>query len=402
MRDGAPVSYLEGVRVLDLGHYIAGPGTCAVLANLGAEVIKVEPPAGELARRVAGAEMVTSFSHSRRSVALDLKQAQGREVLDRLLRVSDVAVQNLRPGTLERLGLDVATIRERYPRLVFVTVTGYPGTGPSAARPGYDIAAQAGSGMMWVTGEADRGPQPVGAAIVDVAATHVAAQAVLAALLRRERTGQGDAIEVSLLEVAVALQAQRFGLYGVTGEPPVRNGGCQSNVAPASEVGRTSDGYIVFSAYLPAHWRILCAVLDRPDLVADPRFADAGLRAANRPALLAELAPRMRTMTSRELITVLAGAGLVAEEVRDYPGVLGCDDVALTGIFRPAADGIPLMGLPYRSAGTQRKVAEPAPAVGAHTVEVLAELGLPADEITALLRAEAAGAADPAVAPAGA
>lgn len=378
------MSYLEGVRVLDLGHYIAGPGTCAVLANLGADVVKVEPPGGEASRHIAKAEIARSFSHSRRSIIVDLKREEGRDILHRLLETSDVVVQNLRPGALERIGLDEATIAAHYPRLVFVTITGYPSTGPSAKRPGYDIAAQAGSGMMWVTGEEGGRPQPVGSAIVDVAATHIAAQAALAALLRRERTGRGDSIEVSLLEVGVALQAQRFGLFGLEGTPPIRNGGCQTAVAPASEVVQTSDGYMVFSAYIPGHWRALCRTLELSDLIEDPRFADAASRVRHRPELLRVLGQRMQKMTSRELVALLGAAGIVAEEVRDYPGVLSSADVIESGIFGTSAGGVPIVGLPYRSASAPRRATAPTADAGSSTVDLLRELGLPADTIVAL------------------
>ena len=180
-----PAAPLEGVRVLDLGQYIAGPGAAMVLAELGAEVIKVEPLAGDQARHIGryGESMIRAYSRGKRSIALDLKSEAGLAVAWRLIEASDVVIQNLRPGAIEALGLGPDTVRARFPQIVFLSISGFGTQGPSALRPGYDIAAQAESGLMSLTGEPDRLPQKVGVPVIDAAAAHLGAQAVLAALV---------------------------------------------------------------------------------------------------------------------------------------------------------------------------------------------------------------------------
>ncbi|WP_017757267.1 CaiB/BaiF CoA transferase family protein, partial [Pseudacidovorax intermedius] len=182
---------LDGVRVIDMGQYIAGPGAAMVLAELGAQVIKIEPLAGDQARHIGryGESMLRAYSRGKQSIALDLKREEGRAVAWRLIGASDVLVQNLRPGAVEALGFGPDAVRARHPRLVYLSISGFGMQGPSRGRPGYDIAAQAESGLMSVTGEPDRLPQKVGAPIVDAAAAHLGAQAVLAALYGRERSG---------------------------------------------------------------------------------------------------------------------------------------------------------------------------------------------------------------------
>lgn len=263
-------------------------------------------------------------------------------------------MQNLRPGVLERLGFGPARVRELNPRVVYLSVTGYGSAGPSRERPGYDIAAQAESGIMAITGEADGDPQRVGFTVVDAAAASSAAQAVLAALFRRERTGKGDDIEVSLIDVAIHLQGTVWAEYEQTGVLLARKGNGQPTVAPAADLVRTKDGHIVVSAYTESHWRRLCDLLGRPELADDARFADNAARVANREALARVLADALAACASEEAVALLTRGGVVAGAVRSHDQVRNAPDVVAGVCLVPGTTGdgtghhVPV--LPYRLA----------------------------------------------------
>lgn len=388
---------LDGVRVVDFGQFIAAPAATQVLVDLGAEVIKVEPLHGESARGIGphGDAMVQNYNRGKRSIALDLKSEQGREIARRLIAGADIVVQNLRPGVMDTLGLGAEEVRTAHPHIVYATVSGFGLHGPSRNRPGLDIAAQAESGLMWVTGESNREPQKVGAQIVDAATGYVCAQAILAAYIRRLRTGEGDTVEVSLLEVAIHLQTPNWGAYLATGTEPMRMGNGQPTVAPAADIMPTRDGSVVVSAYSEVHFRRLCRLLGRPELADDPRFADNAARVRNRPEMLAELHAAFATMTSDEAMTMLADNGVVAGRINTYPEALRSPDVEASGLFievsRP--DGMPAtaLGTPWHLESVPKLPTAAAPDLGQHTAELLAELGYPADEVDALVADKVVG-----------
>ncbi|MDH6590559.1 crotonobetainyl-CoA:carnitine CoA-transferase CaiB-like acyl-CoA transferase [Variovorax sp. TBS-050B] len=383
---------LQGIRVLDLGQYIAGPGAAMVLRELGATVTKVEPLAGDQARQIGryGESMIRAYNRGKRSIALDLRSDAGRETAWRLIAQSDVVIQNLRPGAIERLGLGARAVRERFPRVVYLSITGFPARGPSRDRPGYDIAAQAESGLMSVTGQPDRPPQKVGVPIIDAAAAHLGAQAVLAALYGRERSGIGETLETSLFEVAMHLQATTWSDYLGGAPEPTRIGDGQPHNAPAAEVVPTRDGHIVLSAYADAHWARFCRVMGREELVRDARFATNALRVANRPALRTVLRECLSGLSSEECVEKLGRHQIVAGAVRSYAQVLAAPDFAQSGLLVDAAapDGTRYraLGLPYRLGEAPRAAPPAAPACGADSDAVLAELGYDAAQIDALRR----------------
>lgn len=387
-----PATPLAGVRVVDLGQYIAGPGAAMTLAELGASVIKIEPVTGDQARHIGryGEAMVRAYNRGKRSIALDLKGEAGRQVALRLIAKADVVIQNLRPGAAASLGLDAATLRQRWPRLVHLSITGFDGAGPSAARPGYDIAAQAESGLMSVTGEPDRAPQKVGVPIIDAAAAQVGAQAVLAALYGREKSGVGATIETSLFEVAMHLQASTWADYLGGAPEPTRRGDGQPNNAPAAEVIPTRDGHIVLSAYADEHWRRLCRVLGREDLATDERFGSNAQRVANRAALRAVLHECLSARSSEECVALLTGHQIVVGAVRSYSQVLHSEDLARSGLIVDAIDPgrgrYRVLSLPYRFDAAARPAPPAAPACGADTDALLGEAGFSADEALALRR----------------
>lgn len=390
---GPPARPLNGVRVVDLGQYIAGPGAAMVLAELGASVIKIEPLAGDQARHIGryGESMVRAYNRGKRSIALDLKSPAGRDAALKLIAKCDVVVQNLRPGVVDTLGLGARAVRERFPRIVYLSISGFGSRGPSRDRPGYDIAAQAESGLMSVTGEPDRLPQKVGVPIVDAAAAHLGAQAVLAALLGRARSGVGETIETSLLEVAMHLQAATWCEYLGGAPEPTRIGDGQPNNAPAAEVVATRDGHIVLSAYAEEHWARFCRVVGREALIDDPRFSTNARRVEHRAALREVLRDCLSGLSSEECVTLLGRNQIVAGAVRTYGQVLASADLAASGLVveAAAADGshYRALGLPYRFGESPPAAPPAAPACGADTDAVLAEAGYAAHDITALRRA---------------
>lgn len=311
---------LAGVRVLELGQYIAVPGAAQILADQGATVIKVEAPGGEPARRVPGygAAMVAAYNRNKHMVEINLKTEQGRHEARQLALSSDVVLANFRPGSLARLGLDAAALRADRPELVHLSLSGLGTEGSMRTRAGLDIAAQAESGIMWVTGEEGGEPQRVGFPVVDAAATFAVAQAVSAALLGRTTHGNGATIEISLWDVAIALQAANWMEYSLTGVEPVRTGNGQPSVAPAAELIHVADGWIVLSAYTPDHWRRLCELIDAPHLIDDPRFATSPDRVRHRPELQEELHRAFGAMTRRDALALLDDAGVVCGSVNSY------------------------------------------------------------------------------------
>ena len=377
---------LAGVRVLDLGQFIAAPGAAQVLAELGAEVIKIEPPGGERGRHIGpyGDAMVRAYNRGKRSVTVDLRQPRGRELVLRLAGRCDVVVQNQRPGTADSLGLGAAAMRARWPRLIYLSISGFGTRGPSSERPGFDIAAQAESGLMSITGEPDGPPQKVGAPIIDSAAAHLGAQAVLAAMFRRERTGQGATIETSLLEAAMHLQLTSFTQFLDTGVEPKRLGNAQPTNAPAADVVRTSDGMIVISAYVEEHWAALCRAIDRPDLITDERFCTNTVRVKNRPAMREALGQALSHLSTADCVAKLSAAQIVVGAVNGFAQAAAAEDVKAGGLIVDAPDaagqGYRTLGLPYTFDGEPRPVLAASPAVGAQTDAVLAEAGLSADE----------------------
>lgn len=369
---------LEGIRVLDFGHLIAGPGAAAALAALGADVIKVEPPHGESGRNIGsyGEGIVAAYNRGKRSVALDLRSAAGAEAARRLIRTADVLVQNMRPGAMERLGFGPADVRTLNPGTIYASASGF---GADRDRVGLDITAQAESGMMSITGTPEADPQRVGFTVVDVATADLLAQGVLAALFARERTGRGQHVQISLLETAVHLQAARWAEYSITGAEPRRCGNPQPTVAPAADTVRVNDGTIVVSAYQDEHWRALCAAIERPELADDPRFATNAARVAHRDEMRHALESALAHRTRDEVLALLSRNGVAAGNVREYREVPGSPEVEdleiLSTVDNPGGAPVQVPRRPFRADGWDSGGA-PAPRCGQHTTDILSEIGI--------------------------
>lgn len=367
---------LDGIRVIEFGHYIAAPAATQIMADLGADVVKVEPPSGDQARSIGayGEGIVCAYNRGKRSVVLDLKDPEQRDVALDLVGSCDVVVQNLRAGVMERLGLGSDRLTEVNPRLIHVAVSGFSRKGPSAQRAGLDIAAQAESGLMSITGEQDGDPQRVGFPIADVGASYAVVQVALAALLRRERTGEGGHAEVSLLEVAVHMQSALWGEWHTSGVQPRRKGNGQATVAPAADLVATSDGEIVLSAYTAEHFARLCTFLDKPWMTEDPRFADNPARVRHRPELLAEISEVLRDFTTEECVTLLGSLGLVAAAVRTFADVRTAPDTVASDVLVTARDAAGndyvVPGLPFNLDGVTAQADLSVVDIGADTETV--------------------------------
>ncbi|WP_235736359.1 CaiB/BaiF CoA transferase family protein [Nocardioides alcanivorans] len=371
---------LEGVRVLEIGQLLAIPGAGQQLVELGADVIKLEPPGGEVARRTDAAYAVAilrSYNRGKRSVQLDLKDPDDHQVARDLVATCDVVLHNMRPGTLERLGFEHQQLTEIRPDIISVSVSGFGPEGPSATRPGLDIAAQAESGLMSVTGEADRDPQRVGAPIIDHTTTYLVTQAVLAALLRRARFGVGTEVRVPLLDVAIHLQTCNWTEQQITGQMMSRCGNGQPSAAPAADVIHAADGPIVVSGYQDHAWARLCEAAGRPELVDDPRFADNPSRVANRAELMSTLSEALQGRSAAETVDQLAAAGVVAAVVRSYDQVLRAEDVIANGVFTSArtaaGEEYVVPSLPYRADPPLWRTPGPVPEAGENDAEIRAE-----------------------------
>lgn len=381
---------LAGLRVVDLGQYIAAPGAGQNLADLGADVIKVEPPAGDQARGIGpfGQAMVRANNRGKRSLAVDLRTGAGRQVVDDLVDSADVLLHNFRHGVSARLGLDPDTVLARRPGLVYGFVTGFGTRGPSAYRVGLDVAAQAEFAVMDLTGEADGDPQRVGFTVADVLAAQALTSGVLAALLHRATTGRGEVVETSLMEAVVHAQAATWAEYRLSGAVPRRRGHGQALAAPAADLVRTRDGgALVLSAYTADKFAALCSLIGQPELADDPRFATNAARVAHRPQLLEVLHSTLGGLDRPQALERLRSAGIVCGAVRRFDEVVGDADVLASGLIadcRGAHAAYTAPTTPFSLGGRRPTSSPPAPEVGEHTGPVLAELGRSEADIRAL------------------
>ena len=386
---------LEGIRVLDLTRILAGPYCTQALADAGADVIKVEEPGKGDDTRGWGPPFVEgescyflSVNRGKRSLTLNLKHERGRELLDALIGGSDVLVENFRPGTLDRMGFSYEACRERHPRLVYASVSGYGRDGPLGGRPGYDAVIQGEAGLMSVTGEPAGPPLKVGASLVDVLAGMNATQGILLALLRRQQTGEGGRVEISLLESALPPLAYHNTAWLLAGEVPRRLGNRHPSLAPY-ETFETADGHVIVGVGSEALWRAFCEAAGRSDLLADSRFASNALRVSNYDALRGELAPLLRTRPAGKWLRLLEEAGVPCGRVRTVAEALDGPQVEARGLLlevaHPKLGRRRFVGSPIALDGTGRGSLRPPPLLGQHTAEVLAErLGLGGEALAAL------------------
>jgi formyl-CoA transferase len=377
---------------------MAAPFAAMQLADLGAEVVKVESPDGEPVRAtgpfVEGeSSPFLRLNRSKRSVALDLKSAAGREAFLALARRSDVVVENLRPGAMRGLGLSYDDLRAVNPGVVYASASGFGQDGPLADRPGLDIMAQARGGLMSITGEPDGPPAKVGVPVCDLVCGLYVALAVTAALRERERTGEGQYVDVSLLESAVSLAVWEAGRYFATGVVGRPLGSAHQSQAPYQAV-RTADGWVTVGAITPRTWTGLCTALGLDDLVADARFASSAARHERREELVPLVEERTRALTTTDVVERLEDAGVPCAPIADYREVFTDEHLAARDFFwdapHPVAGAVRQVGSPMRLSRTPPRRAGAGPVLGADTRAALREAGYSDAQVDELVAAGAA------------
>jgi crotonobetainyl-CoA:carnitine CoA-transferase CaiB-like acyl-CoA transferase len=385
---------LADLRVIDLTVARAGPTCVRQLADWGADVIRVEPPAGagrgrgEMDERRHTADF-QNLHRNKRCVTLDLKSAGGRDLLMRLVDTADVLVENMRPPVKHRLGFDYETVRARNPRLVYASISGFGQTGPYAGRGGVDQIAQGMGGLMSVTGQPGAGPTRAGIPVSDLAAGLYLTVAILAALHERDRTGEGQWVRTSLLESMIAMMDFQAARWTVAGEVPGQEGNNHPTMTPMG-CFETADGHLNVAGAGGRLWPALCEALGLPGLVADPRFDGIAKRTAARAELNALVAERLRTRTTAEWVAALEAAGVPAGPVYRVDETFADPQVRhlamVAAVEHPVLGRLELVRAPVTTSRDAASVRAACPEPGQHTAEVLAELGLTPPEVADLRR----------------
>ena len=405
-----PALPLDGIRVLDLSRVLAGPWCTQTLADLGADVIKVERPPRDGhpggddtrgwgppflkdrdGRETAEAAYYLGANRNKRSITVDIATPDGQALIRRLAAQCDVLVENFKVGDMARYGLDAATLLAAVPRLVYCSITGYGQTGPYRTRAGYDYAVQGQGGLMSVTGERDDlpggGPQKVGVAVADLFTGLYATTAILAALRHRDATGQGQAIDMALLDTQVAMLANLGANYLVTGVAPRRAGNAHQNIVPY-QVFEVADGHVILAVGNDGQFARFCAVAGRADLAADPRYLRNADRVRHRDVLVPDIARTMKTRNRADWLAALEAAKVPCGPINDLADVFADPQVLargmLTHVAHPLAGDLRLVASPIKMSATPPQARRAPPLLGEHTDEVLAEFGLDAAARAAL------------------
>ena len=387
---------LQGVRVIDLTRILAGPYCTMMLGDLGAEVIKIEAPGRGDDTRHWGPPFTESgeaayfmcVNRNKRSLTLNLKSERGLEILKDMISQGDVLVENFKAGTLSRWGLDDEALQQIRPGLIYCTVTGYGYTGPYSARPGYDFIMQAMGGFMSINGPKEGNPHRAGVAIADISAGMFAASAVLAALYARERTGEGQRIDMALLDSQIALLTYVAGNYFVSGEIPARHGNAHSNIVPYQSF-RARDRQFAFAAGNDNQWEKFCGAVDQPQWLRDERFCTNSARVQNRDLVVAALDDLFGTRDAAHWLRLCEQIGLPAGPINTIDSVFTDPQVKAREMrvtAQHSKDGeVPLLNSPMRIPTTPTSIRRAPPTLGEHTEELLAELlGLDEASIAAL------------------
>ncbi len=385
---------LEGVKVLDLTQIMAGPYCTMMLADMGADVVKVEKPNGGDDTRRMGPPFIEGESaaflginRNKRSIVVDLRSDEGREIVLDMARQYDVLVQNFRPGSLERMGLGYEQVRELNPAMVYCTISGFGVTGPYATRGGFDLVTQGMSGLMSVTGHPDSPPTKVGVPLCDLNAGMFAAIGILTAYINRLKTGEGQHVDTSLLEGGIAYTFWESAMYFATGDVPGPKGSAHRLTAPY-QAFETSDGYVNIGAANQANWERLCTAIERNELVSDPRFTEPSDRMNNLDELISTLEQTFSQRSSEYWLDRLEDAGVPAGPIYDIRQVYEDPQARAREMVveteHPVAGRTSNIGIPIKLSETPGRFRRPAPTLGQHTNEVLKQLGRSEDEIDAL------------------
>lgn len=375
---------LAGIRVLDLSRVVSGPFCTMLLGDLGAEVIKIEAPSSGDDSRHFGPPFVggesayfLSVNRNKKSCCIDLKTAAGRELVLKLAAESDVLLDNFRPGTLARLGLDDATLREANPCLVLCSITGFGDSGADAQRPGYDLIVQGESGFMDITGVADGPPTKVGTSVADLVTGLYASQAILAALMARKEDGRGRRVDLAMLDCLASLLTFNAGIYFATGRSPMRRGNEHPTIYPY-ETFQAADGWINVGVANDKFWKLFCRAVGREELSRDSRFATAPDRVENRESLRPIVEELFLSAPRSHWVSCLKQAGVPVGEIRSIGEVCETKQLVERGMVvtmdHPAAGSIRSLYSPFRFDGRVRDDNAPPPMLGQHTADVLQRL----------------------------
>jgi crotonobetainyl-CoA:carnitine CoA-transferase CaiB-like acyl-CoA transferase len=382
-RQGSKVKPLDGIRVLDLTRVLAGPFCSMILADMGAEVIKIEEPGkGDDTRSwppfVEGeATYFMSVNRNKKSITLNLKAPAAKKIFTDLVRKSDVVLENFRPGTMEKLGLGYAALARLNPKLIYGAISGFGESGPDAGRAGYDLVVQAESGVMDITGFPDGPPVKMGTSIADLVAGMSAAHGVSLALLARAKTRRGQKLELGMLDAMASLLTYQAAIYWGTGRTPARRGNEHPSIVPY-EVFKAADAYLTLGVANNSLWQRCCQAMDRPDLVKDPRFATESARVENRATVVPLLNEILGERSADEWMKRFEAAGVPAGRIRTVPEVCESEHLKARGMIQrlkhPRAGAITVMGVPIKLHGTPGAVKTPPPMLGQHTGQVLKTL----------------------------
>lgn len=389
---------LEGIRVLDMTRILSGPYCTMMLGDMGADVIKVENPSGGDDTRVWGPPFLNgvstyyiSINRNKRSLTLNLKEQQGKEILTELIRQSDVVAENFRPGTFDKLGFSWETIQRINPRAILTAVSGFGHTGPRASEPGFDVVIQGEGGLMSITGEPDGPPTKVGASVADIVAGMLAAQGTILALYHREKTGKGQKVDISMLDGQVALLTYHANSFFGTGNVPPRRGNKHPSITPY-ETYQCTDGYLNLGVGNDSLWQRFCDAMGLGDLKDDPLFAINADRVRNREALQEKLDAFFGSRDVGSTLEKLKAAGIPCGPINDIsqvftePQVLAREMVMDMDV--PEAGPTKLTGVPIKLSDTKGDIRIPPPSLGQHTDEILESLlSLSAEERSALREA---------------
>ena len=388
---------LSGVVVVDLTQIMAGPVCTMLLADMGADVIKVEKPNGGDDNRRMGPPFIDGWSagflalnRNKRSLVLDLRDERGQTAFHSLVDRADIVVENFRPGVMDRLGLGYPELSKLKPDLVYCSISGFGATGPYRNRGGFDLVAQGMSGLMSITGHPDRPPAKVGVPMTDISAGLLAANGILCAYIHAQRTGQGQMVDTSLMEAGISYTIWESSVYFTDGEIPGPLGSAHRVSAPYQAL-RTKDGYINLGAATQPTWEQFCRAIDRDDLINDVRFKVPGDRKKNEVELAELLEESLTQKTTDQWMELLEKAGVVAgpiynmEQVYQDPQVQARD--MLVDLEDPQLGTLHNIGIPVKLSKTPGRIRHRAPGLGEHTLEILKETGFSKDEVDDLVRA---------------
>lgn len=383
---------LEGLKVVDMSRILSGPYCTMILADMGADVIKIEPPQGDDTRAwgppfiESESSYFLSVNRNKRSLVLNLKKPEGKEILLDLVRTADIVVENFRPGTLDKLGIGYETLKAANERIILASISGFGQTGPYAKRPGYDIIAQGMGGLMAVTGEPGGSPLKAGFSLADVGTGMWAMTGILLALQARTHTGKGQWVDSSLLETMISWQTYLAGNYFASGRNPQPLGGAHSNICPY-QVFEASDGYFNVAVGNDSLWKTFCRAMEL-DLAEDPRFITNAKRVENRSQLIPILQDLFLTNTFRHWVELLDRAGIPSgpvyqlSDLYEDPHVLARN--MLQTMQHPTIGEVKQVGIPVKLSDTPGGLVTPPPLLGQHSYAILSEMGLSAERIDEL------------------